>query len=65
MVASVKCPTCGKKVEWSEKSPHRPFCCERCRLIDFGGWAKEEHAIPCDPDFGDQMSEDDQPPTYH
>jgi endogenous inhibitor of DNA gyrase (YacG/DUF329 family) len=33
-------------VEWSAKSLYRPFCSERCKLIDLGAWAAEEHAIP-------------------
>ena len=24
----------------------RPFCSERCKLIDLGAWAAEKHAIP-------------------
>lgn len=44
----VKCPTCQKQVEWSEKSIFRPFCSDRCRLIDLGEWASEKHAIPAD-----------------
>ena len=35
-----KCPTCGKPVEWQD-NPARPFCSERCKLIDFGRWADE------------------------
>ncbi len=42
----VKCPTCQKGIEWSAKSAYRPFCSERCRLIDLGEWASEKHAIP-------------------
>jgi endogenous inhibitor of DNA gyrase (YacG/DUF329 family) len=42
----VKCPTCGKLVEWSEKNPYRPFCSERCKLIDLGAWADGSHRIP-------------------
>ncbi|MBU3915752.1 DNA gyrase inhibitor YacG, partial [bacterium] len=34
----VKCPTCEKKAVW-KGNPHRPFCSERCRLIDLGKWA--------------------------
>ena len=45
----VKCPTCQKQVEWSEKSMFRPFCSDRCRLIDLGEWASEKHAIPAEP----------------
>jgi uncharacterized protein len=42
----VKCPTCQQRIEWSENNPYRPFCCERCRLIDLGDWATETHRIP-------------------
>ena len=40
-----KCPTCGKPVEWRD-NPWRPFCSERCKLIDFGKWANEEYSVP-------------------
>jgi endogenous inhibitor of DNA gyrase (YacG/DUF329 family) len=40
----VKCPTCRKEVEW-ENNPYRPFCCERCRLIDLGAWTEERYRI--------------------
>ena len=49
MSKSVKCPTCNKEVEWSTASNFRPFCSERCRLIDLGEWASEKHAIPAEP----------------
>jgi endogenous inhibitor of DNA gyrase (YacG/DUF329 family) len=44
-MATVPCPTCGKAVEWSESSLWRPFCSERCRLIDLGDWMSEVHRI--------------------
>ena len=45
----VPCPTCGAQVIWSaEMSPWRPFCSERCRLLDLGAWFSEERAIPSD-----------------
>ncbi|MDV6316019.1 DNA gyrase inhibitor YacG [Idiomarina sp. HP20-50] len=49
MSISVNCPTCQANVEWSEKSPARPFCSERCKLIDLGEWANEEKTIPGEP----------------
>lgn len=49
MKRQVKCPTCGKMAEWSEKNPWRPFCSERCKLIDLGEWASESHRIPGQP----------------
>jgi len=45
----LSCPTCGKPVQWSERYPHRPFCCERCKLIDLGAWAGESYRIPAQP----------------
>ncbi len=44
----VKCPTCQREIDWSQ-SPFRPFCSERCKLIDLGAWLTEKHAIPGEP----------------
>jgi uncharacterized protein len=44
-VQRVKCPTCEREIDWAQ-SPFRPFCSERCRLIDLGAWLTEKHAIP-------------------
>lgn len=46
MASIVKCPTCRRDVEWTPKSQFRPFCSDRCRLIDLGAWFSEKHAIP-------------------
>ncbi|MFQ3787585.1 DNA gyrase inhibitor YacG [Halomonas sp. A29] len=46
---TVACPQCQKKVVWSEKNPYRPFCSERCKLIDLGAWADESHRIAGEP----------------
>lgn len=48
MSTKVTCPTCNRPVVW-EENPHRPFCSERCKLIDLGDWAGEDHRIPGDP----------------
>ncbi|WP_417067842.1 DNA gyrase inhibitor YacG [Niveibacterium terrae] len=54
MSRTVKCPTCGKPVEWTPESRYRPFCSERCKLIDLGAWASETYRVPCDsPDPGE------------
>ena len=45
MPRKVKCPTCRKEIAW-EDNPYRPFCSDRCRLIDLGGWAQERYRIP-------------------
>jgi endogenous inhibitor of DNA gyrase (YacG/DUF329 family) len=45
MSARVRCPTCRREVDWSA-APFRPFCSERCRLIDLGAWLAEARSIP-------------------
>ncbi|MDH3588010.1 MAG: DNA gyrase inhibitor YacG [Gammaproteobacteria bacterium] len=47
---SVACPTCQTSVEWSPESTWRPFCSDRCRLIDLGEWFNEQHRIADDTD---------------
>jgi uncharacterized protein len=41
----LSCPTCKKDVFWNSDFPFKPFCCDRCRLIDLGEWASENHKI--------------------
>jgi endogenous inhibitor of DNA gyrase (YacG/DUF329 family) len=48
MPREVACPRCGQRKVW-EGNPWRPFCSERCKLIDFGDWLDERHAIPGEP----------------
>ncbi|RJQ44665.1 MAG: DNA gyrase inhibitor YacG [Nitrospiraceae bacterium] len=40
----VKCPTCRQWTEWQDNH-FRPFCSERCKLIDLGAWASEKYRI--------------------
>ena len=47
MPLTVKCPTCRKETTW-ENNPHRPFCSDRCQLIDLGAWTEERFKIPGD-----------------
>jgi endogenous inhibitor of DNA gyrase (YacG/DUF329 family) len=41
----VPCPHCGKEHQWDTSNPYRPFCSERCKLIDLGKWANEEYRV--------------------
>lgn len=41
----VKCPTCGQPRPWSAHNPYRPFCSERCKLIDLGAWASDGYRV--------------------
>jgi len=45
MVKVVDCPQCGKAVNWQDSELWKPFCSERCKLIDLGEWASEGHKI--------------------
>jgi uncharacterized protein len=45
---TVSCPTCGKPVEWVRLQRWKPFCSERCKMIDLGDWLDERHRIPGD-----------------
>lgn len=51
----VACPTCGNQVPWIPESRYRPFCSERCRLIDLGAWATESYRVA-----GSEQPQDDQ-----
>ncbi|HZV60863.1 MAG TPA: DNA gyrase inhibitor YacG [Methylophilaceae bacterium] len=42
----VTCPQCNKLSEFSPQNPYRPFCSERCKLVDLGQWASENYRIP-------------------
>ena len=44
----VNCPTCGAIVEWRPGNRFRPFCSERCKLLDLGGWAAERYRMPAE-----------------
>jgi hypothetical protein len=44
MSLALKCPTCKKKIKWDD-NPSRPFCSERCRLVDLGAWASGDYRI--------------------
>ena len=40
----IRCPICEKPTEW-KGNPTRPFCSERCRIIDLGRWSAEEYSV--------------------
>jgi hypothetical protein len=53
-IETVPCPHCGKPVAWTEASKWKPFCSERCRMIDLGDWLSEKNAIPTEDVPSDQ-----------
>ena len=57
-----RCPQCGKTADLSPDNRFRPFCSERCKLIDLGAWATESYRVPvaedpADPDADEVKSE--------
>lgn len=59
---AVACPRCGAPVDWTPASRWRPFCSERCKLIDVGAWASEAYRVPVaempDPEGFDAEADD-------
>jgi len=48
-------------VAWSEESLYRPFCSDRCRLIDLGEWLSEQHKIPDESGTAEEVPGDPPP----
>ncbi|RMH31458.1 MAG: DNA gyrase inhibitor YacG [Nitrospirae bacterium] len=46
---NLRCPQCGIPVAWHH-NPYRPFCSERCRLLDLEAWMSERYRIPIKSD---------------
>ena len=40
------CPRCGAPAPFGPQNQWRPFCSERCRMIDLGQWASESYRVP-------------------
>lgn len=53
-ITSVKCPHCRKEAVLAG-NPFRPFCSERCKMIDLGTWASEGYRVP-----GEKAPQDDE-----
>ena len=48
----IQCPLCKTLITW-EENPSRPFCSERCKLIDLGEWASEKYRVEVKMDIED------------
>ena len=51
---TVPCPRCGGPSAYAPENKWRPFCSERCKIIDLGAWAAESYRVSTD---------DQQPPS--
>jgi endogenous inhibitor of DNA gyrase (YacG/DUF329 family) len=66
MTKTVSCPQCTKPVEWLPQEKWKPFCSERCKLIDLGDWAAENHRITDKTEASDMPDiEEFNPSDYH
>ena len=52
------CPQCGQLVCWQDNQAAKPFCSERCKLIDLGEWMAEGYRI-----MGESTESDPDPST--
>ena len=59
----VLCPTCSRTVKWVASNANRPFCSERCKLIDLGEWADEGYVLPSQTGADDVLSGELVPPA--
>ena len=40
----IHCPTCEESFSYYT-SEFRPFCSERCRMVDLGQWLREDYKV--------------------
>lgn len=57
------CPQCRKPASLDTANRFRPFCSERCKMLDLGEWFAEKHTIAVaesdsDPDEAPPRSQD-------
>ncbi len=61
MSIQLRCPTCRKPVA-RDDNPFRPFCSERCQVVDLGNWASDRYRVPGEPIAEDDDSDNDPSP---
>lgn len=67
-MAQMQCPQCNKAVDMSAQNSWRPFCSERCKLIDLGAWASGRYSIAAeDAASSDELEALERPsdPRHH
>ncbi|MDZ4660071.1 MAG: DNA gyrase inhibitor YacG [Pseudomonadota bacterium] len=53
----ITCPTCKKVQEYLLDNLYRPFCSERCQIIDLGSWADERFKLQSQEDDSINLEE--------
>ena len=54
-----RCPSCQQPIpdDLDARAPCRPFCSDRCKMVDLAKWLGGEHAIPGEPAVFDDSEE--------
>ena len=55
----MQCAICKKPVDMSKENKFRPFCSERCQMVDLGTWASGGYEPDTDDDTQDHEHPDD------
>ncbi len=55
----MRCPICKNEIDASQDNRFRPFCSERCQLIDLGSWAGERYRVPAESQEESKRTPDD------
>jgi len=42
----MRCPICKRRADAGPANRYRPFCSERCQLVDLGLWAGGDYRVP-------------------
>ena len=58
MIRLVACPTCRSPAPWTKNNHWKPFCSERCKLIDLGAWVNEKYQIAGEETSSDSSSDE-------
>lgn len=58
-----RCPQCSTPAALDSSNGFRPFCSERCKLLDFGAWIEGRYTIPAVDDDGDADEIGSDPPA--
>lgn len=62
-LTKITCPICGKPDTWQPENVFKPFCSDRCKLIDLGEWASETRKIAGEPAHPHASPEDNANPN--
>lgn len=61
LVPTYDCPTCKKQIAVlrKEDAPYRPFCSERCKMVDLGRWLDGTYKVsePAKPEDLEQAAD--------